>query len=124
MSMIKKSILLVVWMFLESPALGMVYSWTDSSGIKHYVNREYEIPARYRARAKALYPEPSDPLVSQQNNEKIPETQLQSKPEGPQKAARPVVAPAKKRKRKVIAVERKSVGRHLHPRSSSGSEEE
>jgi hypothetical protein len=65
--MTKKCFLLVLLMSIEVPAHGMVYTWSDSSGIRHYVNREYDIPPRYRARAKALYPEPSDALAPQPN---------------------------------------------------------
>ena len=115
-------------MFLELPAHGMMYSWSDSSGITHYVNREYDIPARYRARAKALYPEPSDSLTPQQNllplNVQLPGTQTQAKPEDLPKVTQPVVTPTKKRTRKLIAGERKGVGRHRNPKNISESEKE
>lgn len=45
---------------MSSTAYGMVYRWTDSVGIRHYTNKEYEIPERYRKKAKALYPESGD----------------------------------------------------------------
>ena len=85
MSMKKKSILLVL-MFLAPPAHGMVYSWSDSAGITHYVNKEYDIPTRFRAKAKALYPEQSENLAPQQSAQ-IPQTKL----EEPGKDSPPVV---------------------------------
>lgn len=45
---------------MASPAQSMVYMWRDSAGIAHYTNKEYNIPTRYKAKVKALYPEPSD----------------------------------------------------------------
>lgn len=48
---------LVIILFLSSPAYGIVYSWRASNGVVHYTNKDYEIPARYRAKAKALYNE-------------------------------------------------------------------
>lgn len=45
----------------------MIYSWTDSAGIAHYTNKEYEIPLRYRAKVKARYPEPGDSSTPPQN---------------------------------------------------------
>jgi hypothetical protein len=53
-------ILMVGVMLMASPAQGMVYMWRDSAGIAHYSNKEYDIPARYKAKAKALYPEAAD----------------------------------------------------------------
>ncbi|MEI7815710.1 MAG: hypothetical protein WCI45_00835 [Desulfuromonadales bacterium] len=47
-------------MFYASSAFGAVYSWADKSGVRYFANRMYDIPERYRAKAKALYPEPSD----------------------------------------------------------------
>jgi hypothetical protein len=34
--------------------------WKDSAGIAHFVNKEYDVPDRYKAKAKALYPEAAD----------------------------------------------------------------
>lgn len=51
---------------LATPAFGMVFSWTDSAGVKHYTNRRDEIPERYRAKAKPLYPEQADTLPAPQ----------------------------------------------------------
>lgn len=68
----KKYLLLVILIIIETPAQGMVYAWSDSFGIRHYVNSVYDIPARYRARAKPLYPEASDLLAPLQG------TQLQA----------------------------------------------
>ena len=68
--------LIVAILLVSSPALGMVYMWSDSTGIAHYTNREYDIPARYRSRAKALYPETTDSRSGSPGNpgeQKIPD---------------------------------------------------
>lgn len=62
-----KSLPVLFVLLLLSPANGMVYSWTDSAGIAHYTNKEYEIPLRYRGKVKARYPEPGDSTVPLQN---------------------------------------------------------
>jgi len=64
--MIKPLPLLVV-LLLISPANGMVYSWTDSAGITHFTNKEYEIPQRYRSKVKARYPEQGDSGITPLN---------------------------------------------------------
>lgn len=46
--------LLVMLIFAASTAHGAIYRWTDSKGTTHYTNSEYEIPERYRAKAKVL----------------------------------------------------------------------
>lgn len=58
---------MVFIVFCASAAFGMVYSWVDSKGIRHYANKEFDIPERYRARVKALYPEQSDTRSVPQN---------------------------------------------------------
>jgi Domain of unknown function (DUF4124) len=40
--------------FAVSAALGEIYTWTDTRGTAHYANSEYDIPVRYRAKAKVL----------------------------------------------------------------------
>ena len=50
------------------PAHGMIYMWKDSAGIAHYTNKEYDVPARYKAKAKAMYPEASDAGTVQPGN--------------------------------------------------------
>ena len=52
--------IVVAVVLVASPALSMVYMWRDAAGITHYTNKEYDIPASYKARAKALYPEATD----------------------------------------------------------------
>jgi hypothetical protein len=52
--------MLVRVMLMSSPAHGMVYMWRDSAGITHYTNKEYDVPSRYKAKVKTLYPEASD----------------------------------------------------------------
>jgi hypothetical protein len=62
----KKTSVLFLLIFLASPVHAMVYTWTDAGGVTHFTNKEYEIPARYRARTKARYPEQSDSSAPQQ----------------------------------------------------------
>jgi hypothetical protein len=45
---------LIILIFLASSAHGEIYTWKDSRGTAHYTNSEYEIPERYRAKAKVL----------------------------------------------------------------------
>jgi hypothetical protein len=104
---------LVLFVFLQSlPVYAMVYTWIDSAGVAHYTNKDYEVPSRYRAKAKSLYPEQGDTGVLQQNvpaiqppsvtpqsatvQQSIPVTPplrsvQQSKPEALSKAAPPVI---------------------------------
>lgn len=79
-------------MFYASVAFAMVYSWTDASGVRHFVNKEYDIPERYRAKTKALYPEPSDTRQMSQNTQeqqKPAETLVIAQPEMPPPVAAP-----------------------------------
>ena len=88
----KRSVLILFAIVLSSPAHGMVYSWSDAAGIKHFSNKEYDIPTRYQAKAKALYPEQAETLAPQQNplqNAPTPQTM----PVEQVKASQPVVTP-------------------------------
>jgi hypothetical protein len=46
--------LLVMLIFATSSAHGAIYQWTDNRGTTHYTNSAYEIPDRYRVKAKLL----------------------------------------------------------------------
>ncbi len=46
--------LLLLLLFAASSAYGEFYTWTDARGTRHYTNSVYEIPARYRAKAKVV----------------------------------------------------------------------
>lgn len=46
--------LTVMLLFVASSAYGEFYTWTDSRGVAHYTNSTYEIPARYRGKAKVV----------------------------------------------------------------------
>jgi hypothetical protein len=84
---------MVCTLLLASPVQGMVYMWRDSVGIAHYTNKEYEIPARYKTKAKALYPEATDSGSNQRNspNEQINAVVPPSPVSGQQ--ANPVASP-------------------------------
>ena len=47
-------ILVVLLLFVASAAYGEIYTWKDARGTLFYTNSLYEIPARYRSRAKQL----------------------------------------------------------------------
>lgn len=57
--------MIICSLILSTPAYGMIYRWIDSARVAHYTNKVYEIPERYRSRAKALFPESSDTAESQ-----------------------------------------------------------
>lgn len=95
---------LLLLVFYASASYGMVYTWADSQGIRHYVNREHDIPVRYRTKVKALYPEPGDTGALKQN---IPPPQIQpevptpapatqAQTEEPVKVTQPVITPGPK----------------------------
>ncbi|ABQ25833.1 hypothetical protein Gura_1638 [Geotalea uraniireducens Rf4] len=72
--------LMVMLLFVASSAYGEFYTWTDSRGVAHYTNSTYEIPARYRAKAKVVnlgIDQKSDPSSAQPNGQVQP-----AKPEG------------------------------------------
>ncbi len=46
--------LLVLLIFTASYAHAEIYTWTDRGGTKHYTNSIYEIPEKYRDKAKVL----------------------------------------------------------------------
>lgn len=123
----KRSILVLqLSLVLSSPAHGMVYTWTDSAGVAHFTNREYDIPSRYRAKTKALYPEQTDTGAPQQNvpnSQAIPDVSVpspaptqqgktetaaeqQAKPEEPTKTTQPVIVPSPQKKQPTPATRR------------------
>lgn len=51
---------------ISSPCKATVYSWKDAAGNTHYTNKDYEIPDRFRSKAKVLYPDPVEGAQSQQ----------------------------------------------------------
>jgi hypothetical protein len=93
--------IVVLLILCASSAFGIVYSWIDQQGIRHYVNRASDIPERYRAKAKALYPEPTDTSSVAQN------VQEQQKAGGGATVAPPENAPPP-----VVANDSAGTGRH------------
>jgi hypothetical protein len=49
-----KKLVAVMLLLVASTAYGEIYTWKDARGTLFYTNSLYEIPARYRARAKLL----------------------------------------------------------------------
>ena len=86
-------IILLGVMLISSPAQGMLYMWRDSAGISHYTNKEYNIPERYKARAKAFYPEATDTGQSQPDSAKAPSPVVPSQPITSQQAKPPEQPP-------------------------------
>jgi hypothetical protein len=102
-----KQLAILFLLLLTSPANGMIYSWTDSAGIAHYTNKEYEIPLRYRYKVKARYPEQGDSSTPPQNTH-LPQV-------SPQKVQ------ASQGERSVQAQPQTSVTNHPKPVQSSQS---
>ena len=98
------SLLLLALLLDVSPVMAVVFVWRDATGVAHYTNREYEIPERYRAKAKALYPEQGDTAAQQLNISAFqtqPEVQppapvLLSKPEDQAVSSQPAITPKSK----------------------------
>ncbi len=75
------------------PVQAMVYLWKDTAGVVHYTNREHEVPQRYKAKARKIYPEAADvaqPPV-QTGGQPSPMVLQQPVPASPQQM--PVVPP-------------------------------
>ena len=66
---IRFALIVLTLMLPALPAQGIVFMWRDSAGIVHYTNKEHEIPVRYKARAKPLYPEAGDSAPGQSANQ-------------------------------------------------------
>ncbi|GFE60940.1 DUF4124 domain-containing protein [Geobacter sp. AOG2] len=49
-----KRLLVIILLMLASRAQADIYTWKDSRGIAHYTNKEYDIPVRYKVKAKPL----------------------------------------------------------------------
>ena len=77
--------LLVLLLFVASTAYGEIYTWKDARGTLFYTNSLYEIPARYRARAK---------LLDVATGKKVPITAVQPAPQtGPTGSPGPQAVP-------------------------------
>jgi hypothetical protein len=83
-----KRLLAVMLLMQASGVQADIYTWTDARGIAHYTNKEYEIPERYRARAKPLHLEAVPPTPQQGAPSQSPET-----PSTPQAAPLPPAPP-------------------------------
>jgi len=72
------------------PAFGLVYSWTDTRGVTHYTNKEYEIPDSYRSKTKTLYPDQGDvaPAQPAAQGQQITPSSPPTKPEVPVRVRR------------------------------------
>lgn len=82
-----KKVVVALVLIMSSTAYGMVYTWTDSRGDKHYTNKEHEIPMRYRVKVKSLYPDQIGISLPQQQPATLPPPQ--PLPQAPQQAKPP-----------------------------------
>lgn len=80
-------------MLAASPAHGAVYMWRDSAGVAHYTNKEYDVPERYRAKARVLYPEASDSGTPQPGAATVPVAPVAPPPVVTHQGAGPAVQP-------------------------------
>lgn len=80
-------------MLAASPVYGAVYMWRDSAGVAHYTNKEYDVPERYRAKAKVLYPEASDSGTPQPGTVTVPAAPVAQPPAATNQGAGPTVQP-------------------------------
>ncbi|MDD5284650.1 MAG: hypothetical protein PHD54_02225 [Desulfuromonadaceae bacterium] len=87
---VRFALIVLTLMLPALPAQGIVFMWRDSAGIVHYTNKEHEIPARYKARAKPLYPEAGDSAPGQSSSQNSNQIANQSG----QKEPASVIAPA------------------------------
>lgn len=76
-----------------SPALAMVYMWRDSVGVAHYTNKEYDVPVRYKAKARVLYPEASDSGAVQTGAANVQAAPVAQPPAVTNQTATPVAQP-------------------------------
>ena len=84
---------LMALLFTASSAHGLIYMWKDAVGIAHYTNNAHDIPDRYRARAKALYPDAGDATSAQKGLSVQQQTsEAQPPPVQPVNPAPPAVA--------------------------------
>lgn len=51
----KVSVVTAFVLMLASTTHGMIYLWTDTDGVTHYTNKDYEIPDRYRRTVGLIY---------------------------------------------------------------------
>ena len=107
----KRFVLILFAIVLSSPTHGMVYSWSDAAGIKYFSNKEYDIPTRYRAKAKALYPDQADTPAPQQNSLPQEAASLNARPEEPTKISQPVVTSQPRKSETAPALSRARRGR-------------
>ena len=58
--------LLILLLLTQTSAHAVMFTWKDSHGTSNYTNREDEIPARYKARTRILYPDQLDSKTTRQ----------------------------------------------------------
>ncbi|MDR3578645.1 MAG: hypothetical protein P4L44_01640 [Oryzomonas sp.] len=83
-----KRLLVVMLLMQASGVRADVYTWTDVRGTAHYTNKEYEIPVRYRPKAKPLHLEAVEPGSAPASQQGTP-SQPQGTPPIPQAAPLP-----------------------------------
>jgi len=86
-----KRLLMLMLLIQASGVKADVYTWTDARGTAHYTNKEYEIPQRYRAKAKPMHIESVESVGAHQQGAP---TQPQGTPSTPTAAAPSPPSPA------------------------------
>ena len=88
-----KRLLVVIVLMSASGAQADIYTWKDSRGISHFTNKEYEIPERYKAKAKPLNIEATQPGSASTAQQAVPQAPPQATPQAapPNPAPLPVV---------------------------------
>ncbi|HTP64406.1 MAG TPA: DUF4124 domain-containing protein [Geobacteraceae bacterium] len=76
----------VLLLLVAATAQAEIYTWTDSRGTNHYTNSIYEIPEKYRAKAKVL----NLGIVEKKDGPSSPEPPVPQQPAAP---ATPPVQP-------------------------------
>ena len=88
-----KRLLAIALLMVSSAAFGEVYTWVDGKGTAHYTNSLYEIPARYRDKAKTLNLGTEPPVDRSTTAQPVPQPPQPVVPEAAQQKNRPVLAP-------------------------------
>ena len=77
-----KMLVLVLLLCGTTPAWSEIYTWKDKGGTAHFTNSMYDIPDRYRSRAKVLNLgiEPKTDTPAQQQGQQPAMSQLPAPP--------------------------------------------
>lgn len=86
--------IVMILLLVASAAYGEIYRWTDSKGTTHFTNSMYEIPERYRPRAKTVNLGIPEPKNDQPSTPQSPPAVATSPQAAPVAAASPQPQPS------------------------------